>query len=218
MNNTQPTRPINYTFIFLSLIIGGSIAVVLISAIAGEQMGEVVKAIGVVCAFFVVALGIVALIVRLAADPVARIQTTFLDGQREANRHREKMAGLGLQSPRWGYVPLQLPPSTIEPDIPIAFPAGATETAVAPYNHEALEVVALSKQIMGERSDQIITYAKAKENNYFRGKAGYEHWNNGCQWLTIHQYVEARKQGQKHLGTFCMSGTVGQLYDRLSKK
>lgn len=228
MNQSQPRpietksqpRPINSTALFALLIIGGSIAVVLISAIAGEQLGDVVGAIAVFGAIFVATLAIVAIIIRLAADPVAKIQTTLLDGQREANRHVEKMASLGLQRPKWGYEPLQLPTITIEPDIPIAFPGGATETAVAPYNHEALEVVALSKQIMGERAEQIIPYAKAKENDYFRGKAGYEHWNNGCQWLSIHQYVEPRKQGQRHLGTFCIHdiGTVGRLYDKLHQR
>jgi hypothetical protein len=72
---------------------------------------------------------------------------------------------------------------------------------------------------MGEQSDQIIPHAKAKLNNYFRGKEGYERWNNGCQWLSIHLLVEPRKQGKKHLGTFCVSdvGTVGRLYDQLKK-
>lgn len=152
MNNTQP-RPLNYTFIFLSLIIGGSIAVVLISAIAGEQLGDVVSAIAVVGMIFV-ALGIiVAAIMKLAADPIAKIGNIKLEHQREANRHDERYLEKGYIRNGSGYIlmtPQIMPPvdKPANPGSQIIFNPNA-------LRESSVNLLLFSMRLLGEDSNRI---------------------------------------------------------------
>jgi hypothetical protein len=135
--------------------------------------------------------------------------------------HIERMADRGfLVSGRGVPTYLALQPPEIENDVPVGT-SGVTNSTVDIYRDVAVELVALSKQIMPgkDKADQIATYRKAKAGHeMFRGGEGFTTWQHACQYLLIKQYCKEKfdeATGKKKLGTFVISGTVGQLYEKI---
>lgn len=187
----------------------------------------IIVAIGmiVLAAISVNALGwlIVGVIVlSLFALGLSHFGVKLLDGytdavnKRDAQRHDYHISvlRLGYQPIGATYIAL-MPPADYEPDIPVSI-AGVSPQALMEYRADAQNLVALSKQLISigkvKRNDQIAPYHKARSSEYFRD---VKVWMHAIQYLMANQLAKEEKNGEKHLGTFCMAGTVEQLYERL---
>lgn len=127
--------------------------------------------------------------------------------------HIEHMAKLGYTMIGSGYEPLQLPEPP--PDMPVSL-SGITAEQLAEFKIHAINLLALSKQEMGETSQQVIPFYLARDNDYFKDVAV---WTNGVRYLIANKIAEEKfkkgKNGNKKIGTFLFAGTVGQAYDAL---
>lgn len=116
------------------------------------------------------------------------------------------------------FKPLQLPEP--ESDVPIGT-SGQTDSTVSVYRDVAIELTALSKMVMPgkDKADQIAPYRTAKaQHEMFRGGEGFTTYQHACQYLLIKQYCYEKMNGKRKLGTFVLSGTVGQLYEKIRAK
>ena len=130
--------------------------------------------------------------------------------------HVEKAMRLGYQHVHAGYVLLPAP-RTVEYDIPVSI-AGVSPQELIEYRDDAQNLVALSRQLIArgdvKRSDQIAPYHKARSSDFFRD---VQIWTRAVQYLLANQMAKEGKDGERHLGTFCIAGTVDQLYERLCR-
>lgn len=166
-------------------------------------------------------LGILAisLIMRyILAETIERITNSRYKMIELNYNHIERVMKLGYQPNRAGYVMLPAPQIDYEPDIPVSI-AGVSPQALTEYRTDAENLVALSKQLILQGivkdKQQIAPYNQARKVDYFRDVAI---WMNAVRYLMANQMAEERKRGNKHLGTFCIAGTVEQLYQRLRQK
>lgn len=202
----------NMNRFLLGLVIATAIALVVFAAISADKLLDLVGGI--------IALGVIA--IALAWIGV-KLYARWADAQHKRDSlklaHIERMADKGLLLTGRGvptYTPLQL----TEPEDVSVSVQGVTDSVVAPYQRDALELLALSKQIMpqGENSTQIAPFYKARQDSYFKDVAV---WTSAVQFLLIKQLADERykegKNGRKKEGTFVRHGTVGQVYEMMRK-
>ncbi len=206
--NTQPPRSINPNIVIPAIFISASIVVVIAQAIAGDQFWTLVGGFAVFSVLLVALAWIGIHLFNRYTDTVLKRDSLRYD-------HAQAMVKYGWLFTGKKYEQIAAPEPELDELIDMH---GVTNSTVAPYRAEALEVLALSKQVMRDKPDQIVPYSKAKMNDYFSGKEGQKRWHDGCQWLIVHQWAAPRMKGEKNLGTFCTSGTVTQLYERLNQK
>lgn len=99
-------------------------------------------------------------------------------------------------------------------DIPVSV-SGETASTVAAYSEDALNLLALSLQWQRETGadpTQVVPYHAARKSDYFRD---VEIWMRAVQFLLVNQIGVERRQGNRKMGTFVISGTVEQAYYRM---
>lgn len=205
MNQVQQPHSVNIIALLFALIIGGSIVVVLVAAIAGQQLGDVVSAIAVFGVIVVAVLIVVSIIVRFAADPIVKIGNIRLEHQREANRHDEKYLAAGYVRDDSIYKPIM--PQIIAP-------AARSESAPEPIDPRHALLVSLtlltirtkrqgdneygptSKRLMTADDAQAISGAFADRNNWdLASKYGQE-----IGYLMVQRGGKVSEQGLKIKG------------------
>jgi hypothetical protein len=123
---------------------------------------------------------------------------------------------------RMGYLPegrnVRYSPIAPQLDTPSDIPVsvmGETASTVAAYSEDAINLLALSLQWQREASAdvmQVIPYHLARKHDYFRDVAV---WIRATQFLLVNQIAVERLRGQRKLGTFVITGTVEQAYQRM---
>jgi hypothetical protein len=189
----------------LGLVIATAIALIVFAAISADKLWQLV--IGVI----------------VLASIGVYLFRRWAEAQNERDKlkwtHIEHMADLGLLVTGRG-VPTYTLMTLAEPEDVSVSVQGVTDSVVAPYQRDALELLALSKQIMpqGENSTQIAPFYKARQDSYFKDVAV---WTSAVQFLLIKQLADERyrdgKNGRKKEGTFVRHGTVGQVYEMMRK-
>lgn len=202
MNNTQP-RTINSTAIFIAIIIAAVVVVVIGQAIAGEQFWTLVGGFAVFSVLLVA-------LAWIGIHLFNRYTETVL--KRDALRydHAQAMVKYGLLFNGSEYKELAPP----EQDIPVSL-NGITEAQLMEFQEDACNLLALSIQLMGENSQQVAPYYKARANDYFKDVAV---WTNAVRFLLSRQYASERYKGGKKEGTFLTSGTVRQAWEKMKQR
>jgi len=191
----------------VALVIVTAIALIVFAAITAGTLPTLV--------FGVVVLGLIS--IGLATVGV-NLYARYADAQFKRDNlkltHIERMADRGfLVSGRGVPNYLALPKPESE-DIPVST-SGITQSTIAPYQEDAFELLALTVSEPGARdSTQVMPYHKARKNDYFKDPAI---WMRAVQFLLVNQIAVERYEGKRKLGTFVLSGTVGQAYDRMKR-
>jgi hypothetical protein len=190
----------------LGVLIASSLSLIVIAAISANALPELI--------FGVVALGLISIgLATVGVNLFGRWSEAQWKRDNLKLSHIENMADKGLIVTGRGvptYIALAAPDTE---DIPVST-QGITASTVAPYRQDALNLLALSKQVMGANSLQVVPYYKARKNDYFKDVAI---WTGAVQFLLISQLAIERYDGKRKLGTFVNHGTVGQIYERMSK-
>lgn len=210
----QTSRSINLSTLLLGVVIASGLVLIVLAALVADALPALV--LGVVV-LGLISIGLAAVYVKL----FARFTDAVLKRKALDYDHIEHVLRLGYLPAGNRYEPLTLPAP--EEDVPVST-QGVTGTMLAEYREDALAVVALSKQIMPrqDKGDQIIPYHKAKvAHEYFKSGMGFERWQHGIQYLLTNQKVTERTQqgakGIRHLGYYCIAGTIGQLYEFMER-
>lgn len=204
MNTTQRGQHIN---VFIAAIfVALALAVIVLVALG---MGMLWYLIGGVFAVGLITIGLSWVGVNL----FSRYTEASIKAHSLKYDHIEHMAKLGYVPIGAGYEPLQLP----EPpeDVSVSL-RGVTAEQLAEFKIHAVNLLALSKQVMGETSQQVLPSYRATENDYFKDGTS---WTSAVQYLIANSIAVERykqgKNGKKKIGTFLIAGTVGQAYDAL---
>lgn len=145
-------------------------------------------------------------LVRVASDPIVKIMSAKIDMQHEINRHDEEYLKRGFVPEYSGYKQIEAPT-----DIPVSL-QGITAEQLVEFKVHAVNLLALSKQEMGETSQQVIPFYLARDNDHFKDVAV---WTNGVRYLLANKIAYEKYKGKKKEGTYLNAGTVGQAYDAL---
>jgi hypothetical protein len=199
---TQPQHGASINVVIAAIFVALSLAVLVLVALG---LGMLWSLIGGVFAVGLILIGLSWIGVNL----FSRYTEASIKAHTLKYDHIEHMAKLGYTITGAGYEPLQLP----EPpaDMPVSL-QGITAEQLASFKIHAVNLLALSKQEMGETSGQVIPFYRARENDYFKDVAV---WTNGVRYLIANQMAGERYKGNKKIGTFLNAGTVGQAYDLL---
>lgn len=192
----------NSSIFVLSFVAIVSLASVVIIVVTADALLPFIGALIVIGLVLIGLFWVAVHLFRIWADAIYKLRNLNYN-------HAEQMVKQGYLFERGEY--RQLPPPQAESDIPVSI-SGFTNSAVEPYRIDALELLALSKLEMGEASEQVIPFYRARSNPYFKDVAV---WTNAVRWLIINQVVIERYDGRRKLGTFLRSGTVGQVYQQL---
>ena len=206
MNTQQPQTRILPFLIGLAVV--AAIGLIVLAAIGAGVLGWLL--VGVVL------LGIVAIgIANVGVNLFSRYTDASIKTRALQYGHIEYMAKIGYTQTGSGYVPLQLPEPL--PDIPVSLD-GITAEQLREFKILAVNLLALSKQEMGDTSDQVIPYHRARSNEYFKDVAV---WSNAVRYLLANKIATERykngKNGKKKEGTFMIVGTVGQAFEVLNR-
>jgi len=131
--------------------------------------------------------------------------------------HIETVMKLGYlpEGGRVRYVPI--PQIEAPEDVPVSL-QGITAEQLSEFKIHAVNLLALSKQEMGNTSGQVIPFRRARENDYFRDVAI---WTNAVRYLLANKIAEEKykegQNGKRKIGTFLMAGTVEQAFDALNR-
>lgn len=204
--NTQRGQHIN-TFI-AAIFIVFSLAVIVLIALGMDMLWQLIGGIFAVGLIMIGLASVGVMLVRVASDPVVKIISARLDMQHEANRHDEEYLRRGFVLDTSGYQQIEAPS-----DIPVSL-QGITAEQLAEFKIHAVNLLALSKQEMGDTSNQVIPFYLARDNDYFKDVAV---WTNGVRYLLANQMAAERYKGKKKLGTYLNAGTVGQALAALNR-
>lgn len=204
MNITQRGPSLN---IFIAMIvITLALAVIVLVALGNGMLWSLIGGVFAVGAILIGLASVGVALVRVASDPIVKIMSAKIDMQHEMNRHDEEYLKRGYVPEYSGYKQIEAPT-----DIPVSL-QGITAEQLAEFKVHAVNLLALSKQEMGETSQQVIPFYLARDNDYFKDVAV---WTNGVRYLIANQMAGERYKGKKKIGTFLNAGTVGQAYDAL---
>lgn len=186
------------------MAIAASAAIVLV-AIGANRVVELV--IGV---FAVGAIGVA--LAAIGVNLYSRMSASRAEREALLYNHAEAMArqGVIINDPRaLAYSPIaQL---DMPADVPVSL-QGITAEQLTEFKIHAVNLLALSRQKMGENSGQVIPFYRARENEYFRDVAI---WTNAVRYLIANKIAGERYKGNKKIGTFLNAGTVAQAYAAL---
>lgn len=203
MNTTQRDPILTLVvMLFITLALAAIVLVALGNGMLWSLIGGVL-AIGTIL-IGLTAVGVA--LVRVASDPVVKIISARIDMQHEANRHDEEYLKRGYVPIGAGYEPLQLP----EPpeDLSVSL-RGVTAEQLAEFKVHAVNLLALSKQEMGEESQQVLPSYRATENDYFK---------DGTSWTNAVQYLIANNIAyEKYKRAFAARRCAGE-YHRLDQR
>ncbi len=187
----------------------GVIAIVVASAIGQDRLWSLIGGVAVLGAILILAGWVIA---RNIVVPLLDAKT-----KREAMHYDflQGMAAKGALPNDGSFIPLHQLEAPA--DMPVSL-QGITAEQLAEFKVHAVNLLALSKQVMGDTSGQVVPFYKAKENDYFRDVAI---WTNGVRYLIANQmarevYKEG-KSGRRKVGTFLNAGTVAQAFDVLNR-
>lgn len=205
MNTTQRSQHLN---VFLAAIfIALALAVIVLVALG---LGVLWSLIGGFAVIGGVAIALGLIVAKYIVIPFLNAKVKVDSARYD---HIEHMAKLGYAPIGAGYEPLQLP----EPpeDVSVSL-RGVTAEQLAEFKVHAVNLLALSKQVMGETSQQVLPSYRATENDYFKDGIS---WTSAVQYLIANSIAVERykqgKNGKRKIGTFLIAGTVGQAYDAL---
>lgn len=206
--NTQPQRGnlnIFLAAIFALLVVAG----IVLAALSLNMLWSLIVGIAVAGA---VVIGLAWIGVNL----FSRFTDAVL--KREALRfeHDEHVMKLGYLPLSRGIMYQPIAQIEMPADVPVSL-QGITAEQLAEFKIHAVNLLALSKQEMGDTSSQVIPFYRAKENDYFRDVAI---WTNGVRYLIANKIAYERykegQNGRKKIGTFLNAGTVGQAFEALN--
>jgi hypothetical protein len=208
--NTQPQQRLSVTGIAAIFGIAAVVAGIVLAALA---LGALWALIG-----GVVALGVISVaLARVGVSLFSRYTDAALKRDTLRFGHIETVMKMGYlpEARNVRYVPM--PQLEAPADVPVSL-AGITNEQLAEFKIHAVNLLALSKQEMGENSGQVLPFYRAKENDYFRDVAV---WTNAVRFLianriAVEQYKDG-KQGRRKVGTFLVAGSVGQAFDNLNR-
>jgi hypothetical protein len=148
----------------------------------------------------------VALYTRMSASRATREELLY--------SHAEAMAKQGIMvNDRRALCYAPIAQLDMPADVPVSL-QGITQDQLAEFKIHAVNLLALSKQEMGENSGQVIPFYRARENDYFRDVAI---WTNAVRFLIANNMAMERYKGNKKIGTFLNAGTVGQAFANLNR-
>ena len=193
---------------------------VVVMSIVGVVIAALVMAALAMDALWTLLLGFVALglliiaLARVGVSLFARYTDAALKRDTLRYGHIETVMKLGYlpEGGRVSYKPI--PQIEAPTDIPVGI-AGVTESTVAPYSEDALNLLALSLQWQRESNadqTQIAPYHVARKSDYFRDVAV---WMRAVQFLLVNQIGTERMRGGRKMGTYVITGTVEQAYQRM---
>lgn len=193
----------------VSMLAIAALSAIVLIAIGADRLWSLIGGV-----FVVGAIG-----VALAAVGV-NLYSSMSASRAERERLRydfiQSMAAKGALPNDGSFIPLH---ALIEapPDVPVSL-QGITNDQLSEFKIHAINLLALSKQELGETSGQVLPFYRAKENEYFRDVAI---WTNAVRYLLAnHIAFEKYKKGlngEKKEGTFLYSGTVAQALGALNR-
>lgn len=197
--------------VIVSLMAIAALSAIVLVAIGADRLWSLIGGVFVVGAIGVALAAVgVALYSRMSASRAQREALLY--------NHAEQMAKHGIMvndRRALSYAPI----AQIEApeDVPVSL-RGVTPEQLAEYKIHAINLLALSKQEMGETSGQVMPFYRARANPYFED---VEIWSNAVRYLVANSIAVERykqgKNGKKKEGTFLTSGTVGQALGALNR-
>lgn len=172
--------------IILALFLALSIALIVLVAIERNLIWPLIIGFVIVAVAVIIA---AAAIVNKVAVPFMDARLKYVDAQLE---HARLMLDIQLR-----HAP---PPALLRPAMPII-------TEVEPFRNSAIQLVSLTRDLLGDDSTKIVSREVAQENGYFRGTEG---WKNAVKFLTAYGLVYQIVSGGRNDGTAIKHGMTAR--------
>lgn len=144
-----------------------------------------------------------AIVVTAATAIVNKVAIPFLD-----TRLKYLDANLEQQRAQWNHERDML---KLQLEHRPALPAPEYHAEVEPYRQLARELVALTREKLGDQADRILSREQAESYDLFRG---HKTWEHAVEFLTAYSLVYELRNGKRNEGTVINKGkTAAEVYE-----